>query len=68
MCVVSFPFLEVNSRSLIHVLLFQGPDAVHLQQVGQSELKRATALRARHEQMKRKEEALVSKWGVKARL
>jgi acyl-CoA dehydrogenase len=63
------PSLRVlRSLSLTDDLPFQGPDAVHLQQIGQRELKRATALRARHEQMKRKEEALVSKWGVKARL
>ena len=41
---------------------------MHLQQIGQRELKRASQLRAQDEQKKRREEALLKKYNVKARL
>jgi acyl-CoA dehydrogenase len=47
---------------------FQGPDAVHIQQVGQRELKRAPGLSEKHAEVKRKEKALLEKAGLKARL
>ncbi|KAG6333505.1 hypothetical protein ID866_5581 [Astraeus odoratus] len=45
-----------------------GPDAVHIQQVGQRELRRATQLRQRAEEQKRKEAVAFERAGVKARL
>ncbi|KAI0028029.1 acyl-CoA dehydrogenase/oxidase [Vararia minispora EC-137] len=45
-----------------------GPDAVHLQQIGQRELKRAAALRAKKDQLTKREEAAIKKWNVKAQL
>jgi len=47
---------------------FQGPDAVHIQQVGQRELKRAPGLTKKQAEVKRKEKALLEKAGLKARL
>jgi acyl-CoA dehydrogenase len=47
---------------------FQGPDAVHIQQVGQRELKRAPGLIAKHAEVKRKEKILLDKAGLKAHL
>ncbi|TEB35423.1 acyl-CoA dehydrogenase [Coprinellus micaceus] len=45
-----------------------GPDAVHIQQVGQRELKRAPGLVERTRQIKLKEKAILEKAGVKAKL
>ncbi|KAI0728750.1 acyl-CoA dehydrogenase NM domain-like protein [Fomitopsis betulina] len=45
-----------------------GPDAVHIQQIGQRELKRAPALAQRTAEIKRREKALLEKHGVKALL
>lgn len=46
----------------------QGPDAVHIQQVGQRELKRAPALTKKYAEVKRKEKALLEKAGIKSHL
>ncbi|KLO15665.1 acyl-CoA dehydrogenase NM domain-like protein [Schizopora paradoxa] len=45
-----------------------GPDAVHIQQIGQRELKRAPALSKKHAELKQKEKALFTKHGVKSHL
>ncbi|EIW82254.1 acyl-CoA dehydrogenase NM domain-like protein [Coniophora puteana RWD-64-598 SS2] len=45
-----------------------GPDAVHLQQIGQRELKRAPELHRRAAELKEKEKAVWEKAGMKARL
>ncbi|KAI9001235.1 acyl-CoA dehydrogenase NM domain-like protein [Trametes punicea] len=45
-----------------------GPDAVHIQQIGQRELKRAPAVTKRHTEIKKREKALAEKHGVKAHL
>ena len=50
-------------------LLNKGPDAVHIQQVGQRELKRAPGLVKKAEELQRKEVAMLQKYGlVKAHL
>jgi acyl-CoA dehydrogenase len=46
----------------------KGPDAVHLQQVGQRELKRAPGLVKKAQKLQRKEVAMLQKYGVKAHL
>ena len=46
----------------------QGPDAVHIQQIGQRELKRATAVTKRHAEIKKKEKTLAERYGVKVHL
>lgn len=48
--------------------LFQGPDAVHIQQVGQRELKRAPGITKKHADAKRKEKMLMEKAGLKTHL
>ncbi|OCH94256.1 acyl-CoA dehydrogenase NM domain-like protein [Obba rivulosa] len=48
--------------------LADGPDEVHIQQIGQRELKRAPALAKRTAEVKRKEKALLDKHGVKSKL
>jgi len=48
--------------------LADGPDAVHIQQVGQRELKRAPALAKKHAEVKKKEKVLMEKAGFKAHL
>ncbi|CAA7260181.1 unnamed protein product [Cyclocybe aegerita] len=48
--------------------LADGPDAVHIQQVGQRELKRAPGLVKKAQELKRKEEAVFAKYGLKAHL
>jgi len=45
-----------------------GPDAVHIQQVGQRELRRAPALAKKHTETKKKQAALLEKNGLKAHL
>jgi len=45
-----------------------GPDEVHIQQVGQRELQRAGNVRARSTKIKEREAALLKKNGLKARL
>lgn len=52
-------------RKLNHL---QGPDAVHIQQVGQRELKRAPGLVKKNAELKKKEKALMEKAGLKAHL
>ncbi|KAG1874662.1 acyl-CoA dehydrogenase/oxidase [Suillus subalutaceus] len=48
--------------------LADGPDEVHIQQVGQRELKRAPGLHKRAAELKQKEFAVLSKAGIKAHL
>ncbi|PSR73668.1 hypothetical protein PHLCEN_2v10587 [Hermanssonia centrifuga] len=48
--------------------LADGPDAVHIQQIGQRELKRAPGILKRHAEIKQKEKQLFEKYGVKAHL
>ncbi|KAH8106238.1 acyl-CoA dehydrogenase NM domain-like protein [Cristinia sonorae] len=48
--------------------LADGPDAVHIQQVGQRELKRAPALTRRAAEIREKEKKLVEKYGLKGHL
>jgi len=48
--------------------LADGPDAVHVQQIGQRELKRAPALTKKQAELKQKEKALYAKHGVKPHL
>ncbi|KZP24670.1 acyl-CoA dehydrogenase NM domain-like protein [Athelia psychrophila] len=48
--------------------LADGPDAVHIQQVGQRELKRAPGLTKKHAEVKRKEKALLENAGIKTHL
>ncbi|KAL5488116.1 hypothetical protein ACEPAI_6224 [Sanghuangporus weigelae] len=48
--------------------LADGPDEVHLQQIGQRELKRAPALRKQAEAAKKKEIELFNKYNIKAHL
>ncbi|KAL5508316.1 hypothetical protein ACEPAH_5935 [Sanghuangporus vaninii] len=48
--------------------LADGPDEVHLQQIGQRELKRAPALREQAEAAKKKETELFNKYKIKAHL
>jgi len=45
-----------------------GPDAVHIQQVGQRELRRAPRLVQKEQERKKKEKLLFQKAGVKAHL
>ena len=46
----------------------QGPDAVHIQQIGQRELKRAALVTQRHAEIKKKEKELFDRYAVKAHL
>jgi acyl-CoA dehydrogenase len=46
----------------------KGPDAVHIQQVGQRELKRAPGLVKKAQELQRKEVAMLQKHGLKAHL
>jgi acyl-CoA dehydrogenase len=45
-----------------------GPDEVHIQQIGKTELKRSPLLKKKTEDVKRKEQALYKKSGIKAHL
>lgn len=49
-------------------LLVQGPDAVHIQQVGQRELKRAPELVRKAQEIKAKQDVLLKKHGFSSRL
>ena len=46
----------------------QGPDAVHIQQIGQRELKRASQLVKRQEAIRQKEKAVAERYKVKVHL
>jgi acyl-CoA dehydrogenase len=48
--------------------LLQGPDAVHVRQVGAHELKRAPGLVKKAQELEEKELALMQKYGLKAHL
>jgi len=48
--------------------LADGPDAVHIQQIGQRELKRAPAVTKRFTEIKKKEKELFQRYNVKAHL
>ncbi|CAL1702303.1 unnamed protein product [Somion occarium] len=48
--------------------LADGPDAVHIQQIGQRELKRAPALAKRTVEIKQKEKLLLERYGAKSPL
>ncbi|THH33710.1 hypothetical protein EUX98_g392 [Antrodiella citrinella] len=48
--------------------LADGPDAVHIQQVGQRELKRAPVLAARTAEIRKREKQLVELYGIKGEL
>lgn len=45
-----------------------GPDAVHIQQIGQRELKRAPEVTRRLDQTRKKEKELFAKYGIKSHL
>jgi hypothetical protein len=47
---------------------FQGPDEVHIQQIGQRELKRAAGLVKKAQELKKREDALLAKHNIKASL
>ena len=51
-----------------HIRSLQGPDAVHIQQIGQRELKRASMVTQRHLEVKKKEKKVEEKFNVKAHL
>lgn len=59
-----FPF---SSRAY-YLFCSQGPDAVHIQQVGQKELKRAPGLHKRIGEVQKKEKVLLGRAGFKAHL
>lgn len=46
----------------------QGPDAVHIQQVGMRELKRAPGLVQKDKEIKKRQALLMEKAGIKAHL
>lgn len=43
----------------------QGPDEVHIQQIGKTELKRAKALTERAEKFKEVETSIAARWNTK---
>ncbi|KZV69142.1 acyl-CoA dehydrogenase NM domain-like protein [Peniophora sp. CONT] len=61
-------FLASDWANLRTLRIADGPDAVHLQQIGQRELKRASQLRSKDQEKKAREEALFKKYNVKARI
>jgi hypothetical protein len=61
------PFAARNVNYADH-LRGQGPDEVHIQQIGQRELKRAPELKAKQQAAKKREAALADKYNIKARL
>jgi acyl-CoA dehydrogenase len=52
----------------ILTFMIQGPDAVHIQQVGQRELRRAPGLVKKAQELQKKEAAILQKYGLKAHL
>ncbi|KII95792.1 hypothetical protein PLICRDRAFT_34740 [Plicaturopsis crispa FD-325 SS-3] len=60
--------LAGNWAGLRTLRLADGPDAVHIQQVGQRELKRAKHLAEQNEAVKKLEQAAYKKAGIKAHL
>ena len=48
--------------------LVQGPDEVHIQQIGQRELKRAAGLVRKEQELKRREDALLAGHNIKTSL
>jgi acyl-CoA dehydrogenase len=60
--------LAVAYAQLRTLRFADGPDEVHIAQIGQRELKRADALAKRAEETMKKEKVLAEKYGVKARL
>lgn len=48
--------------------MIQGPDAVHIQQVGQRELRRAPDLVKKAQELQKKQAAMLQKHGLKAHL
>lgn len=48
--------------------LVQGPDEVHIQQIGQRELKRAAGLVKKEQELKRREDALLAEHNIKTSL
>ncbi|TDL29328.1 acyl-CoA dehydrogenase NM domain-like protein [Rickenella mellea] len=61
-------FLASAWAGLRTLRLADGPDAVHIQQIGQRELKRAAALTKQAAETKKKENLLMEKNGFKAQL
>ena len=59
-CFVSWSFILRGS--------VQGPDEVHIQQIGQRELKRAVGLVRKAQEVKKREDALLAKHDIKASL
>jgi len=47
---------------------FQGPDEVHIQQIGKRELKRAAGLVKKAQESKEREDALLAKHNIKVSL
>lgn len=58
----------ILNHNFAHVDPNQGPDAVHIQQVGQRELKRAPALARRAADIKQTEKQLAEKYNIKGDL
>ena len=52
----------------MYAFCLQGPDAVHIQQIGQRELKRAPAVTKRHQEVRKKEKTLAERYNVKVHL
>jgi len=59
---------SLSGRKAIFLTSCQGPDEVHIQQIGKTELKRSPLLKKKTEDVKRKEQALYKKSGIKAHL
>jgi len=60
--------LSVSCLRAILTFMIQGPDAVHIQQVGQRELRRAPGLVKKAKELQTKEAAMLKKYGLKAHL
>lgn len=61
-------FLAETWAGLRTLRLADGPDEVHIQQIGQRELKRAATLAQKGQESKRREDALLAKHNIKAPL
>lgn len=61
-------FLERQPGQLNSLGDIQGPDEVHIQQIGERELKRAEKLKANSRKTLEKETALFRAYGIKAQL